>query len=129
MENIPKRKGIFGCSSLVPGDSHAEAGQRTAKRLFRGAENRADDDAGGTLVARCVILRRTAGFEQKFGIVAQGNEPRPQLLVGIHRPGRTQRDQVAGLLELGVVGAEGHGQAERGRLERVMDATPNPPPI
>ena len=85
-------------------------------------ENRFDDDACGSLVAGGVILGDAAGFLQELLVVAQGHEPRAQLLVVGHRPGGAERHQIAGLLEFFVVGTEGHRKSERRGFERVVNA-------
>ena len=69
-----------------------------------------------------VVLGDAAGFLEELLVVAQRNEPRPQFVVIIDRPGRAERHQIARLLEFLVIGTERHRKSERCGLQRVVDA-------
>lgn len=90
--------------------------------LPRLMEDGAHDDVGRALVARGVVFGDAARLLEELLVVAQRGEPSAQLVVVLHRAGGAERHQVARLLELMVVGAEGDGQAERRGLQRVVDA-------
>ena len=69
-----------------------------------------------------VVLGDAAGLLEEYLVVTQRREPFAQLRVVADRTRRAERHEVAGLLELFVVGPECHRKPECRGLERVVDA-------